>query len=65
MHASTVAIDLTKEVFKLAFAALSSRPNTRLQPHHFPTIENQPRQTCLTEESIHELLGAISPLLDE
>ena len=40
-----------------AHRPLTSRPNTRLQPFRFPTIKHQLRQTCLTEESIHELLG--------
>ena len=43
-----------------AHRPLTSRPNTRLQPFRFPTIEHQLRQTCLTEESIHELLGGNS-----
>ena len=48
-----------------AHRPLTSRPNTRLQPFRFPTIKHQLRQTCLTEESIHELLGcgSITPLL--
>lgn len=33
------------------------RPNTRLQPFRFPTIKIQSDNDCLTEESIHELLG--------
>ena len=41
-----------------AHRPLTSRPNTRLQPFRFPTIKHQLRQTCLTEESIHELLGS-------
>ena len=40
-----------------AHQTLTSRPNTRLQPFHFLAIEDQLRQDCLTEESIHELLG--------
>ena len=40
-----------------AHQPLTSRPNTRLQPFRFPTIKHQLRQTCLTEESIHEWLG--------
>ena len=46
-----------------AHRPLTSRPNTRLQPFRFPTIKHQLRQTCLTEESIHELLGAVQSLL--
>ena len=45
-----------------AHRPLTSRPNTRLQPFRFPTIKHQLRQTCLTEESIHELLGSSSAI---
>lgn len=37
-------------------SSLTPRPNTRLQPFRFPR-QDQSGKSCLTEESIHELLG--------